>query len=132
VKHPDWTGRTAVVIANGPSLTAEQIVHVEASTAWSIGVNTAYMMTQHCDVYYAGDYLFWSVHSRRMIAKFPRATQQFWTCDATASEQFGINRWKGRNEPGLGEALIHLNGNSGAQARLIARDRRQEALPRRP
>ena len=120
MKHPDWTGRTAVVIANGPSLTAEQIVHVEASTAWAIGVNTAYMMAQHCDVYYAGDYLFWSVHSRRMIAKFPRATQQFWTCDATAAEQFGINRWKGRNEPGLGEALIHLNGNSGAQAINLA------------
>jgi hypothetical protein len=43
-----------------------------------------------------------------------------WTCDATAAEHFGLNRWKGTNDVGLGEKMIHMNGNSGAQAINLA------------
>lgn len=114
MKHPDWTGRTAVVIANGPSLTCEQVM--AAYKAPTIAVNTAYQWASAADVFYAGDFLFWKTHVGRMV-KHGAAR---WTTDPTAAEQYGVNRWKGRNDVGLGETLVHLNGNSGAQAINLA------------
>lgn len=114
MKHPDWTGRTAVVIANGPSLTQHQCN--VAMLAPCIAVNTAYVMAPGADVYYAGDFLFHKVHNTRMRKR----GGAIWTCDATAAEHFGINRWKGANDVGLGEKVIHMNGNSGAQAINLA------------
>ncbi len=120
--HPDWSGRTAVVIANGPSLTQEQCALVGYGAddpTPCIAVNTAYRMAPWADVYYAGDFLLWKVHYRRMLdAKYPGT--RFWTCDPSAAERFRLNRWKGVNKEGLGEQLIHMNGNSGAQAINLA------------
>lgn len=116
MKHPDWTGRTAVVIANGPSLTREQVDFVLGVNHRSIAVNTAYQMAPLADILYAGDFLFHKVHNQRMR----KCHLNIWTTDPTAAEQYGVNRWKGRNDVGLGEALVHLNGNSGAQAINLA------------
>ena len=115
MKHPDWTGRTAVVIANGPSLTQEQLDSVFYSRA-VIAVNTTYMMAPWAHILYAGDFLFIKTHHRRMA----QCQGSIWTTDSTAAEQYGVNRWKGRNDVGLGETMIHLNGNSGAQAINLA------------
>ena len=117
VKHPDWAGRTAVVIANGPSLTREQVQAAGEADILAVAVNTAYRMVPWAPVFYAGDFLFWKVHAARM-----RVNQMacLWTCDATAAEHFGLNRWKGANDVGLGEKMIHMNGNSGAQAINLA------------
>jgi hypothetical protein len=117
VKHPDWTGRTAVVIANGPSLTIEQCRATAGGMA-TIAVNTAYVRAPDAAVFYAGDFLFHRVHNARMRKASHSAS--IWTTDPTAAEQYGVNRWKGRNEPGIGETLVHLNGNSGAQAINLA------------
>ena len=121
MKHPDWTGRTAVVIANGPSLRQDQCDYAVARRP-CIAVNTAYVMAPEASVYYAGDFLLWKVHHARMKAR--RAVRAgvtwMWTCDATAAEHFALNRWKGANDVGLGEKMIHMNGNSGAQAINLA------------
>lgn len=114
MKHPDWAGRTAVVIANGPSLTREQVM--TAYRAPTIAVNTAYRWAADASVFYAGDFLFHKVHNARMR----KHRAEIWTTDSTAAEQYGVNRWKGRNEVGIGETVIHLNGNSGAQAINLA------------
>ncbi len=120
--HPDWAGRTAVVIASGPSLTVEQCDRVGFDAddpTPCIAVNTAYQMAPFADVFYAGDFLLYKTHHARMLkAKFPRT--QFWTCDPSAAERFRLNRWKGVNKEGLGEDFIYLNGNSGAQAINLA------------
>lgn len=116
MKHPDWTGRTAVVIANGPSLTEEQAMAGMTRTPASIAVNTAYLMAPFASVFYAGDFLLHKVHNARMR----KHRAEIWTTDSTAAEQYGVNRWKGRNDVGLGETMIHLNGNSGAQAINLA------------
>lgn len=118
-KHPDWSGRTAVVIASGPSLTSEQCAEAHASLAPAVAVNTAYLMAPFADVYYAGDFLLWKTHYRRMLdAKYPGT--QLWTCDPAAAERYQLHRWKGVNKEGIGEQLIYLNGNSGAQAINLA------------
>ena len=117
MKHPDWTGRTAVVIANGPSLTREQIDFAGESDVLAMTVNTAYQMAPWAPVFYAGDFLFHKVHNLRMRQ---HRMSSIWTTDSTAAEQYGVNRWKGRNDVGLGETMIHLNGNSGAQAINLA------------
>lgn len=111
-KHPDWSGATATVIASGPSLTAEQCKL--ATQDRTIMVNSAYTMLRWASVYYAGDFLFWKTHSRRM------PDRNRWTVDSSAAEQYGCNRWPGRNVNGLGEEYIALNGNSGAQAINLA------------
>lgn len=117
MKHPDWSGRTAVVIANGPSLDRAAVEgDAQPSGAAKIAVNTAYMAAPFADVFYAGDFLFWKVHHQRM----KRERAALWTCDATAAEHFGLNRWKAKNDVGLGETMIHMNGNSGAQAINLA------------
>ncbi len=123
MKHPDWTGRTAVVIANGPSLDRVQVeAVVQPADVGTITVNTAYVAAPFADVYYAGDMLFWKTHVARMriAARGRFVPAQFWTTDSTAAEQYGVNRWKGRNDVGIGETMIHLNGNSGAQAINLA------------
>jgi hypothetical protein len=120
MSRPDWTGRTAVVIANGPSLTEEQCLLVRDSSAGQIAVNTAYQMAPWAWVFYAGDFLFHKTHHARMAKLRAFPFQTIWTCDATAAEHFGLHRWKGRNDVGLGEKTIHLNGNSGAQAINLA------------
>ncbi len=120
--RPDWTGRTAVVIASGPSLTQEQCNYAgyyPDRPAPCIAVNTAYQMAPFADVFYAGDFLLHKVHHRRMVdAKYPHT--QMWTCDPSAAERFKLHRWKGVNKEGLGEDFIYLNGNSGAQAINLA------------
>lgn len=126
MKHPDWTGRTAVVIANGPSLTEAQCSEVLLNLCLcsdrigSIAVNTAYLMARWADVFYMGDFLAVKVHHARTQAMRTNKLNQFWTTDSTAAEQYGVNRWKGRNDVGIGETMIHLNGNSGAQAINLA------------
>ena len=121
-KHPDWTGRTAVVIASGPSLTEEQcdfVGYAADEPTLCVAVNTAYQMAPFADVFYAGDFLFHKTHHARMLkAKYPRT--QLWTCDPSAAERFQLNRWKGVNKEGLGTEHIYLNGNSGAQAINLA------------
>lgn len=120
--HPDWSGRTAVVIASGPSLTREQCNfagYYADPIAPCIAVNTAYKMAPFADVYYAGDFMLHKVHHARMKAEqYPHT--QLWTCDPSAAERFRLHRWKGVNKEGLGEQFIHLNGNSGAQAINLA------------
>ena len=112
---PDWSGKTVLVVCTGPTL---NIPAVQASTLPKIAVNTAYTVVPESDVYYAGDALFWRVHHARMFRTAP--PRNFWTVDPGAAERFGINRWKGVNRNGLGETMVHLNGNSGAQAINLA------------
>jgi len=40
--------------------------------------------------------------------------------DSSAAEQYQCGRWPGRNTNGLGADVVHLNGNSGAQAINLA------------
>lgn len=113
--RPDWSGQTVLVVCTGPTL---DIPAVMASELPKIAVNTAYTIVPQADVHYAGDALFWRVHHARMLrVAQPR---NYWTVDPGAAERLQLNHWKGVNRNGLGETMVHLNGNSGAQAINLA------------
>lgn len=57
---PDWTGRTAVCIATGPSLTPEHVARVKAASVATIGINDIGLTEPWIDLWYAADRRFWS------------------------------------------------------------------------
>jgi len=66
---PEWSGATAVLLGGGPSLTAEQVEHVQiardASTVGVIAVNDAYRIAPFADVCYFADSEWWGWHKDR-------------------------------------------------------------------
>ncbi len=121
---PDWTERTAVILASGHSLTDAQVEHVLVSPHQPkvIAVNSTWQKAPAADVIYAGDFMLWkqSIAGIRKSAFVKK--DALWTCDRSAAERFGLNWIKGVNRLGLSRDLrmIHTNGNSGAQAINLA------------
>ncbi len=60
-----WDGETAVCIATGPSLTAEQVEVVRRAGARTIAVNDAYLLAPFADVAYFADVKWWNWHKDR-------------------------------------------------------------------
>lgn len=108
----DWQGQTAVVIATGPSLTAEDCLAVRASGAKTIAVNLAFRMAPFADVVYMGDYLCVKTYGHEV----PKSASK-WSCTPMARDQHGWNLMRGAMGVGLGtRSVVHLGGNSGYQA----------------
>jgi len=119
----DWSGKTCVVVAGGPSLTTGQYSTVCRSNAKVIAVNNVWeLFLTRADAIYAGDFLWWKVKHQEIRKMLPGAPGQakLWTQDSTAAERYQLNRVKGVNRPGLGVQHIHQNGNSGMQAINLA------------
>ena len=111
MKTPDWSGKTAIVICAGPSLSDEQIDYIGPRNVPAIAVNSAYQCAPWADVAFAADFMFWKVHGARIKAL---TTAQPWTTDSSAAERFQINRQRGGNREGLGTTVCHTgSGNSG-------------------
>lgn len=113
----DWRGQTTVILASGPSLTAEQVEVVRRSNARAIVVNRTWEMLPTADVLYSGDFLFAKVYYAKIKQEFKGV---WWTQDRSAAERYGINWVKGVNREGVGTDYIHNNGNSGHQAINLA------------
>ena len=56
-----WDGRTAVILATGPSLTVDDVEYVKGK-AQVIAVNDAYRLCPWADVLYASDVPWWATH----------------------------------------------------------------------
>lgn len=60
---PEWTGKTTVLIAGGPSLALDQIAQVEAARAADrirvIAINDAFLWAPFADILYAADSQWW-------------------------------------------------------------------------
>lgn len=115
---PDWRGHTAVVVASGPSLSDEQIVHVEHANVKTVAVNNSYEMLGHPDAVYACDYLWWKHNHMKVKQNINRSC--LWTQDRGAAEQFQINHIRWEAKDGLGKQGLRVNGNSGAGAINLA------------
>lgn len=113
----DWSGKTSVILASGPSLTDAQVAQALASSAHVVAINATYTRALTADVMYAGDLLTWKHYHNAAKRDFEG---QLWTQDPTAAERYKLHRIKGVNLPGLGHKHIHLNGNSGFQAINLA------------
>lgn len=68
---PDWTGRTVVCIASGPSLTEEDCELVRASGHPAIVTNTTFRMCLWADVLFAFDPKWWRIYLGEVKQTFP-------------------------------------------------------------
>lgn len=57
---PKWRGQTAVCIATGPSLKAQQVETVRQSGVRTIGINDVGLTHDWIDIWYAADLQFWA------------------------------------------------------------------------
>ena len=115
---PDWHGHTCVIAASGPSLSDEDVVRVEHSTARCIAINTTFRKFDHADVLYACDYLWLKHHKAEFM---PRFNGRVWTQDRAAAEQFHFKYVRHAARDGLGRGnTLHVGGNSGHGAINLA------------
>ena len=138
MKRANWVGRTAVVLASGPSLSDEQLDLVqEAAGRWMpfkptledvgalvvkpfvkvIAVNNTAALAPWADVGYFGDYMA----LRQYLPELRRSCGcEWWTASQAGAQRWQINLAKSCGKPGLGTERVHLNGNSGFQAINLA------------
>lgn len=111
--------KTAVVLASGPSLTAEQIDAARHSGHFTIVVNRTYQKFLDANVLYAGDFMFYRTYMADIRATF---RGKCWTQDSSVAARWPhvVQRVRGGNRDGLGLKIIHTNGSSGTQALNLA------------
>jgi hypothetical protein len=119
--RPAWSTRPAVVVASGPSLSDEQLAHVEGAHASGkchvIAVNNTAERAPWADVAYFGDYMALK-HYR---PKLERLVRSEWVTQCRASSQrWKLTHLKASAAAGMSLQRVHLNGNSGAQAINVA------------
>lgn len=72
IPGPDWTGKTAVVVATGPSLSLEQVRIVALARMKDrcrvLAINDAALVCWFCDIAFAGDMKWWE--ERKSLAGF--------------------------------------------------------------
>ena len=112
----DWTGKTCVIAASGPSLSEEQCRTAEFHNVPIIAVNSTYERFLS-PIIYGCDYLFWR-HYHAHIPK--RLWGQCWTQDRSSAERFNLNFVRQASRPGLGHKALHVNGCSGFGAVNLA------------
>lgn len=66
----DWSGKTAVVIGSGPSLTAEDCELVRASGHPVVVTNTTFRLCQWADALFAFDARWWKLYHEEVFAVF--------------------------------------------------------------
>lgn len=114
----DWAGRTAVILASGPSL--REFIDggsVLRGPVRTIAVNSTVFDAPAADVCFAADFLWWKINATA-VRKLSRA--QGWTTDRTAAGRFGLNFIRGAETGGLHETRVNVNGNSGSAAINLA------------
>lgn len=118
-----WEGATAVCIASGPSLTAEDVERVRAArergACLAIAVNREFATAPWADALYAADMRFWSTYEAQIRSTFKG---ELWTMDRIAAKRYALRTVKrGRGEGYCEEpGTINTGGNSGFQALHLA------------
>ena len=119
---PDWTGQTAVVIASGPSLTAQDVAYA-SDRARCVCVNDNWIKVRQPEVVYASDLEWWRYYADAM-----RHLRQLWpdvalvTGCPTATSEFDLTLIRGHQGAGIDSRPGHLkwNNNSGMAAINVA------------
>lgn len=114
---PRWEGKTAVLIASGPSLTEEQCRHVaerHTDDLVVVGCNDAYRMYPALDLLYAADKNWWKHHLNSVR---PLGIPELCMPDKAYAEQNGLTfiLGKGGGELSTKRTHIHYASNSGFQ-----------------
>lgn len=108
--------RPCVVVASGPSLTAEDVNYCRGKAAVVV-VNDNYKLAPWADVLYAADPEWWDHHQGVQGFKGLRVTQ-----DAGAAMRWRLHYLESRQAPGfsLEPGIVHRGDNSGFQALNLA------------
>ena len=108
--------RPCVVVASGPSLTAQDVDYCRDRAA-VIVVNDNYKLAPWADVLYAADPEWWDLHEGAASFKGLRVTQ-----DAGAARRWRLHYIESRAKQGfsLEQGVIHQGDNSGFQALNLA------------
>lgn len=109
----DWSNETAVVLASGPSLIAEDCELVQHADVAVIAVNATFRMAPWADVVYMGDLMAVRTYREEVLRE---SLCQPWTCDQVAKQQYGWNLAPGLMRCGnSGGQAIHLAAKFGAR-----------------
>lgn len=109
VERPDWSGRTVVCIASGPSLTAEDCAAVRAAGHPAIVTNTTFRMAPWADVLFGFDSAWWRRHNVEVQRVFSGRRLTV----SQIGARFGA-------ESLYGAPWFQQAGNSGASAIVLA------------
>jgi hypothetical protein len=117
LSRKDWKARPAVIIASGPSLTAEDVAIVRASRqADRIRVVSVSNAWKHCadfaDAFFAADRRYWKHYIGQMDKAGVPRSRMVTCCNVTAATE-KIERVRAANRRGLGTYELTTGGNSG-------------------
>jgi hypothetical protein len=112
----DWNGRTAVILASGPSMAST--VPTRSSEHRYIVTNTTFRLVPWADVVYGCDFLWWKTHAAEVKRVAPE--MMCWTQDKASAERYGVNLVRNEALPGSSLTGLRVNGNSGAGAINLA------------
>ena len=113
----NWSGRTAVVLASGPSLRDFIREGTLPDTVRTITTNSSIFAYPLADVAFGLDFMWWKMH----VQAVRRDSQaSCWTTDRTTAERFGLHFVRGVNESGLHPTRVNSGGNSGHAAINLA------------
>lgn len=112
-----WVARPAVVIASGPSLTAEDCELVRQARAADlvrvVSVSNAWKYTAAwADQFYAADRRYWKAYMAAMVKAGCTKDRMVTRCNVTAAAE-KIRRIRAHNKTGIGTYELHTGGNSG-------------------
>lgn len=120
-----YEGATAVIIATGPSLTADQIMQCryyhERNKLVVLGVNDAYRICDFLDYLYAADWRWIEYHKGKIQARLKRGFC-FTTPEKGRKKHLGWREIPSVAKPGLSTErnLLHRGNNSGYQCINLA------------
>lgn len=120
----DWSDRSIIIVASGPSLTDEDVALVRAELAvnyiYVIVVNDNWRLLRRAHVLYAADHGWWTTYH-------PIAAENFggelWTCDSRIAQHYSrVNLIDSVVGAGLPESrdFIKVGASSGTQAIQLA------------
>lgn len=109
---------TAICIASGPSLTAEDVDYCRGKGKVYV-VNNCYQLAPWADVLYACDQRWWDMYIDDVREKFKG---ELWTIDTRAAEAYRLNTVGVANNVPFSThpEAIALGSNSGFQAKNLA------------
>lgn len=113
VERPDWSGRTVVCIASGPSLTGEDCETVKQSGHPTVVTNNTYQLAPWADVIFGMDLNWWKRHGAAVSACPGRKMSTSHAARAYGAESLWNVHWfpQALNS---GQAIIGLALASGA------------------
>ena len=120
----NWKGETVVIIASGPSLTAEDVDYVrfEKPTVKTITINESWRRHPMADVLYGADPQWWVLRSPRFTqCNSDRWTQnKHWNPDDARSRGLNVIRSEYGADVSTDPGFIYQGNNSSFQAMNLA------------